>query len=249
MKHPDWVTKTVVNRLESSRAQRIVWLLEELGLDYKIKLYKRNDHKRAPDELKEIHPFGKSPLVELDYGAGNTKILAESGHIVNYLIKHFDHDGKFKPANEDDDEQIDYYIQMSEGSLQPPLTLLTIMEVGDSKAPFMVRSVVQKYNTQVRETFNFPEVVRILDKLEKDISAAGGSYFVGGKLSAADIMLVYPVAQICFNSKRCASAVDKKKYPNLVKWSENVLNSATFKKSVQKVEEQAKGKYDILSSK
>ena len=80
-----------LHHLENSRSQRILWLLEELGIEYEIKLYKRDPKTNlAPDELKAIHPLGKSPLIT-DGG----KVIAESAVIVNYLIRNYDKDGRF----------------------------------------------------------------------------------------------------------------------------------------------------------
>ena len=82
-----------VHYLEDSRAHRILWLLEELGLDYDIKTYKRGPDMRAPRELKNIHPLGKSPVLEED-----NAVYAESGAITGYLIDRYDTSGAFKPA-------------------------------------------------------------------------------------------------------------------------------------------------------
>jgi glutathione S-transferase len=76
--------------LEESRAQRIAWLLEELNLEYEIKVFKRTTLGVAPKELKEIHPLGKSPVIEIQpEGAEKPIVLAESGLIVEYLAEHF----------------------------------------------------------------------------------------------------------------------------------------------------------------
>nr|QFR37249.1 glutathione S-transferase [Cyberlindnera americana] len=237
--------KIIVHWLEASRAHRILWLLEELELEYTVKLYKRSDEKRAPEELKTLHPFGKSPLLELEFEDGKKTVLAESGHIINYLISKFDKTGKFKAANDKDSELIDYYLHMSEATLQPPISMLAVLAVGDAKAPFMIRSVVQKYNQHLRTAYNFLEITMVLDYLEDELKKTGGLYFVGGKLSAADIMLVYPVAQVCFMSDRLSEVVTKAKYPNLAKWSDYIIGLPAFQKSVKRVEEQGKGKYSI----
>lgn len=77
-------------RLNESRGQRIVWLLEELKLEYDIKIYLRQKNKRAPPELKQVHPLGKSPVVTIEAPSlEEPLVLAESGAIVEYIIDHF----------------------------------------------------------------------------------------------------------------------------------------------------------------
>jgi glutathione S-transferase len=76
-------------RLEKSRAQRILWLLEELNLDYEIKTYKRDKDMFAEPALREVHPLGKSPLITVTTGDGQPRVIAESGLIIEYLTGHF----------------------------------------------------------------------------------------------------------------------------------------------------------------
>jgi hypothetical protein len=78
------------NRLNKSRGQRIVWLLEELGLEYDIAVYKRDENKRAGPELKAVHPLGKSPCVTIRPANSEKDIvIAESETIMEYLCDHF----------------------------------------------------------------------------------------------------------------------------------------------------------------
>ena len=90
-----------LHHLENSRSQRILWLLEELGVDYEIKLYKRDAKTNlAPKELKAIHPLGKSPLITDD-----GQVVAESAVIINYLINKYDADKKFSSSDEKSAQQ------------------------------------------------------------------------------------------------------------------------------------------------
>jgi glutathione S-transferase len=106
-------------RLNKSRGQRIIWLLEELKLDYDIKTYARNQEKRAPKELRDVHPLGKSPTVTIQVPARDKPlVLAESGPIVEYLCEHFGQhlvpkrypEGKDGGLGEETDEWIDYRV-------------------------------------------------------------------------------------------------------------------------------------------
>ena len=74
-----------VHHLETSRSQRILWLLEELGVPYELKIYRRNPATRlAPPELKQVHPLGKSPVITDD-----GEVVAESGAIIEYLVEKY----------------------------------------------------------------------------------------------------------------------------------------------------------------
>ena len=89
--------------LNESRADRILLLLEELELPYKIEKFERGSDKLAPDELKKIHPLGKSPVIK-----DGDKVVAESGFIIDYIIDKYDKTKKFKPTNSEDLFQYNY---------------------------------------------------------------------------------------------------------------------------------------------
>ncbi|KAK0530615.1 hypothetical protein OC835_003956 [Tilletia horrida] len=101
----------ILHHLDQSRSQRVLWLLEELGIPYELVQHKRQPDLRAPKSLRDVHPLGKAPVIEDD-----GKVIAESGAIVEYLIKKYG-DGKFVPANAD--RQLDdiHWSHFAEGSL------------------------------------------------------------------------------------------------------------------------------------
>ena len=108
-----------VHHLNNSRSQRILWLLEELGVDYDIRLYQRDPNtSRAPAELKTIHPLGKSPVIE-----DGDMIVAETGAIIVYLLDKYG-EGRFRPK-EGTQDYIDYvhFLHFAEGSAMLPLLL------------------------------------------------------------------------------------------------------------------------------
>ena len=86
-----------LHHLANSRSFRIIWLLEELNTDYELTCYERNRAYRAPDSLKKVHPIGHAPMLEV-----NDRVLIESGFIIEYLIKHYDTDKQFKPADDNE---------------------------------------------------------------------------------------------------------------------------------------------------
>ena len=107
-----------VHHLNNSRSQRVLWLLEELGVPYEIVRYQRQPDMRAPKELRAIHPLGKSPVITDN---GNT--IAESGAIVEYLIATYGNGRLIPPPNTPERLRYTYWLHYAEGSAMPPLLL------------------------------------------------------------------------------------------------------------------------------
>jgi len=163
----------VVHHLENSRSQRILWLLEELGLPYAIKRYARDPKTMlAPPELRRVHPLGKSPVIQ-DAGM----IVSESGAIVEYLIEKA---GGQLGAPNDKCNCLRYrqFLHYAEGSLMPPmLALLVVRRLGLLGRP--ARQPILKM------------VARHLDYCDTELS--GRPYFAGTELTGADIMMSFPL--------------------------------------------------------
>jgi glutathione S-transferase len=135
----DSIPKLTLYWLESSRAHRIVWLLEELELPYELLIYSRRPNLFAPKELKEIHPLGKSPVLSVSRPNSSEKpmVIAESGAIVEYLLDHFG--SKLVPQRYPDGAEgqpgieteewmrYRYYLHYSEGSLMPLLIVALLL--------------------------------------------------------------------------------------------------------------------------
>lgn len=128
-------------RLDHSRSQRIVWLLEELKLEYELEVFHRNKQtKLAPPELQKIHPLGKSPVITIT-PAGSTEpiVLAESGFMTQYLVDHFPEGEKLKPKKWKDGQEgkiggeteswlrYEYFLHYCEGSLMPVLVMALVL--------------------------------------------------------------------------------------------------------------------------
>lgn len=183
--------------------------------------------------------MSKSPVLEINYADGKKKILIESAHIISYLIRNFDTGKKLVPENEDDSDDIEFYTHWCEGSLQPLLTFLVVLRTAASRAPFYAKIVIDGYNSKVFELYNIPEVVNSLDYLESKFDGEG--FIVGKKLSAADIMLSFPVAEICLLGDRVP--LDKSKYPKLQRWAKEITDRPAYKIATGKTavyEKQAK---------
>jgi glutathione S-transferase len=162
----------VVHHLNESRSQRILWLLEELGVPYEIRPYTRDATTNlAPPELLAVHPLGKSPVIT-DGGA----TIAESGAIVDYLIRHYGK-GRFQPDPASPDyDRYAFWMHYAEGSAMLPLMLhLYLMRIGDAGAPLMPRVTSEEDNH--------------LGFVEK--SLAGRQFLVGDDLTGADVQMTF----------------------------------------------------------
>lgn len=178
----------VVHHLNNSRSQRVLWLLEELGVSYEIKRYQRDTRTMlAPPELKEVHPLGKSPVITDD---GRT--VAESGLIIEYLVERYG-DGKLAPPPDSEDRlRFRYWLHYAEGSAMPPLLLKLVFDrIEAGPMPFFIRPVAGAIARQVKQSFITPQLQLHLDYLEGELGRS--EWFVGNEFSAADIQLSFPL--------------------------------------------------------
>ena len=157
-----------VHHLENSRSQRVLWMLEELGLPYAIKRYERNTKTMlAPPELKAVHPLGKSPVIEDD-----GLVVAETGAIVEYLVEKAD--GRLgPPANRDAALRYRFWLHYAEGSLMPPLLVKLVL----ARVPIFGKMAQKRLQ---------PMIDVHLDYIEAEL--ANRLWFAGDELSAADVM-------------------------------------------------------------
>ena len=177
-----------VHHLNNSRSQRVLWLLEELGVEYEVKRYQRNPETMlAPPELRKVHPLGKSPVVEVD-----GQMLAESGAIIETLADRYA-DGKLarahgSPARYD----YIYWLHYAEGSAMPPLLLkLFVDRIAAAKMPFFVKPIVRKIRQSAIDAFIGPQLKLHLDYMESALNRR--TWFVDDELSAADIQISFPL--------------------------------------------------------
>lgn len=181
----------VVHHLNNSRSQRVLWLLEELGLPYEVKRYERNSQTMlAPAELKAIHPLGKSPVV-----ADGAYTLAETGLIVEYLCDRYG-EGRLAPAKSaglDSPERLRwlYWLHYAEGSAMPPLLLKLVFGALPTRSPALLRPLVKAIAHRAEQGFIGPQVKLHLDYWEGALAESG--WFAGPGFSAADVMMSFPV--------------------------------------------------------
>jgi len=180
-----------VHHLNNSRSQRVLWLLEELGVPYELVKYERDPKTMlAPPELQKIHPLGKSPVV-----TDGADTLAESGAILEYLVDQYG-DGKLVPSRGSKDYlRCRYYMHYAEGSLMPFLLFkLVFGRIKTAKVPFFVRPIAKKIAAQVEDTFVDPNLARHVAFLDGEL--AKSKWFAGEDMTVADIQMLYPMEAI-----------------------------------------------------
>ncbi|MBB3859070.1 glutathione S-transferase [Novosphingobium hassiacum] len=163
----------IVHHLNNSRSQRILWLLEELGVDYEIRHYQRDPETNlAPPELKAVHPLGKSPLLEID-----GRVIEESGAIVQVLCDRYGNGAWLPEAGSDDALRHLELTHFAEGSAMTPILLqLYTSRLGDAAAPLTPR-----ITEQLAATFGY---------MEQILRPSG--HFVGDDWTGADVMMSFP---------------------------------------------------------
>ena len=177
-----------VHHLNNSRSQRVLWLLEELGVPYEIKRYERDPKTMlAPPELRAVHPLGKSPVITDD---GQT--LAESGAIIEYLVDKYGQ-GRFAPAAGTPERlRYTYWMHYAEGSAMPPLLLkLIALRIASAPMPFFAKPIARKIAWTLQSSFIDPQLKLHLGFINKELSATG--WFVGNDFTAADVQMSFPL--------------------------------------------------------
>jgi len=177
-----------VHHLNNSRSQRVLWLLEEMGVPYEIKPYQRDPKTMlAPPELRAVHPLGKSPVI-----TDGDLTLAESGAIVEYLADKYGR-GRLAPSMGTPERvRYSYWLHYAEGSMMPPLLLKLVFDrIARDPMPLFIRPIARAIANRVRESFVDPQIARHLDYMEAELAKA--PWFAGPMFSAADIQMSFPL--------------------------------------------------------
>ncbi len=212
-----------VHHLENSRSQRILWLLEELGIDYEIKRYGRDKQTGlAPPELLDVHPLGKAPVIT----DGDTTI-AESGAIIEYLMYEYD-DGRLRPE-EGTDERLayNYWLHYAEGSFAPLMILsLVLSRIEEAPMPFFLKPVAKGIAGKVRDSYLDANVSRNLGFMDATLKKS--RWFCGSMFSAADVQMSFALeaAEVRTN------LTDD--YPHLAAFLETIRARPAYKRALDK---------------
>jgi len=220
----------VVHHLDNSRSQRVLWLLEELGVPYDIKHYKREKSGLAPKSLEAVHPLGKSPVIS-DDGVS----VAESGAILEYLADKYGA-GQLAPAPGTPERlRYSYWMHYAEGSAMPPLLMKLIFDrIETSPMPFFVKPIARGISAKVKGAFITPNITRHLDFMESSLK--DGPWFAGRTFSAADIQLSFPI-----EAAAARAGLDKSR-PRLMDFLARIHARPAYQRALERG-----GPYELMS--
>jgi glutathione S-transferase len=221
----------VVHHLNNSRSQRVLWLLEELGVPYDVKRYER-DRKTmlAPPELRAVHPLGKSPVVTDD---GNT--VAESGAVAEYLLERYGQ-GRLAPrAGTPERLRFTYWLHYAEGSAMPPLLLkLLVDRIERAKVPFFARPITRAIAGRLKDEFIGPQLETHLSYMDAQLTKS--LWFAGDEFTAADIQMSFPVEVAVSRA-----GLTETTRPHLWAYLRRIHDRPAYKRAVERG-----GAYDIV---
>jgi glutathione S-transferase len=206
-----------VHHLNYSRSLRVLWLLEELELDYSIQAWERDANFRAPAAAAEVHPLGRFPMVEVD-----GRVLAESGAVLEYFA---DREGKLRPTDEAEKLECRFFLHYAEGSLMAPLLVqLILTRLRNAPMPFFIKPVARGIADQIKKGYSGPALDLHLGFVEQTLSKR--PYFAGEEFSIADIQMFYGV------EAGLARGVGER--PHMGAWRERVTNRPAYQRAEAK---------------
>ncbi len=217
-----------LHHLEHSRSQRVLWLLEELEVDYEIYWYGRDPRTNlAPPELRDVHPLGKSPVI-----TDGELTLAESAVIIEYLARTYG-DETWAPAPDDPRYwDFSYWMHYAEGSLMPPLLLKLVFSKVRSDSPFLVRPIAGRIASEVDKAFTDRQLETHFSYLDDYL--AGHEWFAGNAISAADIQMSFPL------EAAVARGTVGNRFPNVIDYVQRFQARPAYRRALE-----AGGEYEF----
>ena len=211
-----------VHHLHNSRAQRILWLLEELGQPYDVVHYQRDPQTLlAPPALKAVHPLGKSPVVQVD-----GEVLAESGAIIETLAERLGN-GRLLPApGTPAATRCRYWLHYAEGSAMPPLLMKLIFSLMPRRSPLLLRPLVKKITGQALATLVDPQLKQHMAFWETELNKS--EWFAGNDFTAADIQMSFPLEAA---SSRAGLSVQ---HPKAMAFLERIHARPAYQRALEK---------------
>ncbi len=203
-----------VHHLENSRSQRVLWLLEELGLPYAVRRYARDKKTMlAPPELRRVHPLGKSPVIEDDDGGGIPQVIAETGAIVEYLVDKAG--GRLgAPAEREAALRYRHFLHYAEGSLMPVLFVKLVL----GRVPLLGGIAIKKFQ---------PMIDVHVDYVEAELAAR--PWFAGPSFTAADVMMSFPL-----EAARSRAGIARATHPHIFQWLDTIHARPAFQAALAK---------------
>jgi glutathione S-transferase len=217
-----------LHHLETSRSQRVLWLLEELQVPYEIVRYRRDPKTRlAPPELKAIHPLGKSPIV-----TDGDATIAESAAILEYLVEKYGSLGKgdvakLQPApGTTENRECRYWMHFAEGSLMNWLVMkLVFTTIPTQPMPFFVRPIARKLCATVQAKLIDPNVTTALEFIDNHL--ATHKWIAGDNLTTADFQMSFAV------EASLARGAGASKYRNLARYRDDMVQRPAYRRGIE----------------
>ena len=212
-----------LHHLNNSRSQRILWLLEELGVDYNIEHYQRDSATNlAPESLRAVHPLGRSPVLTTPDGA-----IAESGAIVEYLIRKHGQTSFTSPESGENLQQYLFWLHFAEGSLMPPLVARLVLEKARQKGakPFFIKPITNKLIDGILNAYYGPNLAQSLRYVESYL--AHHTWFAGEQPTGADVQMIFPLESL-------VASGNAKDFPAIREYVKRVHARPAYKQALEK---------------
>ncbi len=213
----------VLHHLNNSRSQRVLWLLEELGLDYEIIKHRRDPETNlAPPDLVQVHPLGKLPVIR-----DGALVLAESGAIIEYLLERYGGGRLVPPPGTPERVRYQYFMHYAEGSAMPVLLLKVVFDqIETAKVPFFIRPLTRGLAGRVKQVLVQPQLERHLDFMEAELGDS--PWFAGEQMTAADLQMSFPV-----QAAAARAGLDGSR-PRLMAWLDRIQSRPAYLRSIER---------------
>ncbi len=207
-----------VHHLDNSRSQRILWLLEELGLPYEIKAYRRGKDMLAPPELKAVHPLGKAPVI-----TDGERVIAETGAIIDYLLSTYGNGRFIPPAGTEARLSYTYWMYYAEGSAMTPLLLKLVTASIRTRAPWPINPIAAGIANSIDAKLVTPNLTANINFWEGALTKS--PWFADAEFTAADIMMSFPL-------EAAASRAGADTKPHIKAWLETIHARPAYQKAL-----------------
>ncbi|KAF7880314.1 uncharacterized protein EAF02_007160 [Botrytis sinoallii] len=206
------------HHLNDSQSQRILWFLEELGIEYNLVCHTRVEG-RAPPELKNVHFMGKAPVLV----TSDNVPIAESSAILGYLIDTYDKDGRFAAQDKVRDESLSSFAGSTIGTIG---MIELIFDIVAGRSPWPLSILLGGVKSNVHKSFTGPEYATQFQYLEKELT---DDWFNGKNLGRSDVMLSWPMDFLA-----AKKYVDFEKYPKIFQWRKRIQERDAWKSAMEK---------------
>lgn len=211
-----------LHHLEYSQSFRILWLLEELGVEYTLKKYNRDPVTHAaPPEYVEVSPLGTAPVI-----THGDLVLAETSAIIEYILDVYSNDDVRPVIGSQFRTQYLFWFHAAQGSVMPLMLMDSLFRIIQEKVPALLNLIVRPVLTKASEGFIKVRMDKLLEQAEKTLNTS--DWFGGDQLTGADILLIYPIEVA--NARGYLNA----RHPNTQSWLQRVQARPAYQAAKQK---------------